>query len=340
MLKANLRTFPIALCAGLAIAVALGAGGSAQAEGRRWTLQLEPMYMEVYGHDQHVLTIHQVDLGSTPQMDAKTAVTLDTDSGPAYRAEFQRAWGQWGLGVDFFWFTTSQGTADLTASGGGPLSPARFEIADQSYTSTGPSEVLFYRVLEDTDLAVWTVDLYGLRTLAEKPESAIELQFGLRFGDFDNDYRAVVGIQDVAGTRVDASSNYDLMMGLVLGLTGEAHRGNQRIKGYIGQSVLFGSVELISLSRDFSGSFSETPAFVDEEILRAQRDVAIPITELRLKWTYHLGDHVAVGLGAASSAWWDVAVPPGVIPIADGDEALHENTIVFFGLLAAVEVTF
>ena len=39
------------------------------------------------------------------------------------------------------------------------------------------------------------------RILAEKPNSDVRMHFGLRLGDFDNDYRAVVGIEGVAGRR-------------------------------------------------------------------------------------------------------------------------------------------
>jgi len=327
----------------LVAAVALGTGGPAHAEDGRWTLQLEPMVVEAYGHDQHVLTIHEVDLGSTPPGEIKTAVNLDSDAGPAYRGELRYGRGQWAWGVDFFWFNTTQNIPDRAAAAdapGGGNGFVVFEVADQSFTSTDPSEVLYYSVLEDTDLAVWTVDFYAVRTLAEKADGGVHLQLGLRAGDFDNDYRAVVGVQGFAGSRLDASSNYDLMMGPVVGLAGDVHRGRHCLEGYLGQSVLFGSVELTSRSRAFNGPFIESPSYVAQELFRKQQDVAIPISELRIKWTYRLGRHIALGLGLNASAWWDVSVPPGVIPGEDGDETLHENTIVFAGALAALELTF
>ena len=323
----------------LAITVALVAVGPAHAKGK-WSLQLEPMFMDAYGHDQHVLTIHQLDLDSTPQTDDKTAVNLDTEAGTAYRFELQYNRGPWGWGFDFFWFNTGQGRPSRSAAASAPNNPVIFEVADRQFTSSDPSETLFYNVLEDTDLAVWTADLYALRTLAEKPDSSIRLQFGLRIGDFDNDYRAVVGIQDVAGRRLDASSNYGQMFGPLVGLAGDVRRGKNTIRGYLGQSLLIGDPELAGMSREFTGPFVEEAAFFTQESFFTQKDVAIPITDFRIKWTYGISRWIALGIGANTSVWWDVSVPPGVIPIADGDEALHENTIVFFGVTGAVHLTF
>jgi hypothetical protein len=334
--------FDIIVRAVLPIVVGLGVASSSHAGEGKWTVEFEPMYMTAYGHDQHVLTTHEIDFDATPQVDTETAVSLDTDSGLAYHAKFQHDRGQWACGVEFFWFDNSQTAPSSTAAAEGPsgtIDQVVFKIADRDFTSSDPSEIVFYRVLGDTDLAAWTADLYGLRTLTEKSKSGIHLQFGLRFGDFDNDYRAVAGVQDVNGSRVDASSNYDRMMGPLVGLAGDVHLGKSSIKGYIGQSVLIGSAALSSRYTEFTGPFS-APSFFAQETFDKEQDVAIPVTEFRIKWTYEVGKNASLGVGANTSAWWDVAVPPGVIPIEDGDEALHENTIVLFGVLGAVEYTF
>jgi hypothetical protein len=337
------RVFDLAVRPVLAVTVALGVGSASHAEEGKWSFKLEPMYMSAYGHDQHVLTIHEIDLDATPPRDDKTAVRIDTDDDFAYRGEVQYNRGQWGLGLDFFMFLTSQSAEDRAAAAHGPSGPldeVAFEVADRRFTSSDPSEVLFYGVLEDTDLEVWTLDLYAKRTLAEKPESGLQLLFGLRFGDFDNDYHAVVGIQDVGGALLDASSNYSRMMGPLVGLAGYVRRGRSSIEGYIGQSVLFGSAELTNVSREFTGPFGSTPSFSAQETFRSEQDVAIPITELRIRWTYGVTKKLSLGAGVDTSVWWDVPVPPGVIPIEGGGEALHENTIVFLGLLGSVKLAF
>ena len=322
------------------LTILLAVAGGAPAVAGDWSFDLQGIFMDAYGHDQHVLTVRELDPGSAPPLESATAVKLDTQSGLAYRGELQYRDGPWGFGLDFFWFSTSQDVPDRTTAAAGPLSPVAFEIADQAFGSTGPGQVLFYDLLEDTDLAVWTVDLYALRTLAESPASALRLQLGLRIADFDNDYRAVVGLVDVRGTRLDASSNYGMMLGPIVGLAGEIDVGKSTFEAYLGQSVLLGSAELSSMSRQFFGPFGETPAFFAQELFRADEDVAIPVSEVRLAWRYQATRHLSFGVGADASAWLDVPVPPGVIPGFRGDRVLHENTIVFYGLGLAVGLTF
>jgi hypothetical protein len=52
----------------LPIILALAVGSSAHAGEGKWTLQLEPMYMEASGHDQHVLTIREIDFAAARAM--------------------------------------------------------------------------------------------------------------------------------------------------------------------------------------------------------------------------------------------------------------------------------
>lgn len=328
-------------CLALTI-VAATMGDPAQAEDRKWSFRFEPMYVQVYGHDQHVLTIHEIDTDPS-SLDDKSAVNLDTDTGIAYRGEFQRSWGKWGVGADLFWFVTSQKADSRTAAAdgaGGTVDQVVFEVADQLFTSTDPGEVLFYDLLEDTDLELWTFDVYGTRTLAEQPHSRILLRFGLRNGDFDNDYRAVLGIRDAGGSKLDASSNYDRMMGPLVGLAGDIRQGRHTIEGAISQSVLIGKAALTSMSRGFTGPFTDATTFDDEERFRRVQDVAIPVTELRIAWSYRITERVALGAGAFAATWWDVSVPPGIVPLEGGDDVLHENTLVLFGLSGSVIVAF
>ena len=337
------RGLEITVRAVLTIVVVLGLGSSVRAAEGKWTFRLEPMILTTYGHDQHVLTVHEIDSDSTPSIVNKTAVSLDSGDGSAFHGEFRYARGQWTWGIDLFWFLTTQGGDNLTAVADGPsgtIDQVIFEVADLDFVSTDPGEVLFYDKLEDTDLEVWTVDAYAMRTLSGDSDRGVHFQFGLRVGDFDNDYHTAVGIQDTSGVLLDASSNYGLMVGPIVGLSGNTQIGKSSIEGYIGQSLLIGSVELSRTSREFTGPFGPMPAFFAQESLRTNKDVAIPVTEFRLRWTYRLSRMVALGVGANTSAWWDVSVPPGVIPIQGGDEALHENTIVFFGMTGAVELTF
>lgn len=314
--------------------------GSVLAADSGWSLLLEPMYMDGYGNDQHILTIHEFDFDSTPALDASTPVTLDTEQKPGYRFELQytRAqWSDWTFGLDFFWFATSQGRAGRANAADAPIDQVVFQAADRSFTSDGPGEVLFFRVLEDTDMAAWTADLYGLRTLAESSDSNLKVQFGLRNADFDNDVHTVAGIEDVEGALTDASSNYGRMIGPLIGLSAETQVGDGMLRGYLGQSIVFGSTDLTGTVQDFIGPANAAPSVTGVDLFRADRDVAIPITEFRINWLYPVTPSISVGLAVNASIWWDIPVPPGVVPISGGSDLFRENTVSYFGLGLAVK---
>jgi hypothetical protein len=322
------------------VTLALVVGAGSPARGGEWRIEFEPLLMDAYGHDQHVMTVHDFSADQGTMIDTQTPASITTNSGGAYRGTFQYGSGKWAWGVDYLWFNTSQDQVDLSVAAAGVGDLLVYEIADRSYVSTDPSEVLFFRVLEDTDLAIWTMDLYAERVLAERLGSSLSLMLGLRVGDFDNDYRAVVGVEGINGARQDASSNYSAMYGPLVGLTATARRGKHSVEGYLSQSIILGTAGLSTRARDFVGPYGEAPAFVFEQLFNESQDVAIPISELRLEWSYQLTRRLALSLNADTSTWWDVPVPPGVIPVAGGAQQLHENTIVFFGLGGGFRLTF
>ena len=308
-----------------------------------WSLRLDWLHMQVSGHDRPVVDIQEIDASGSQASNSQ--IILSTDSGSAYRTEVQyRMNKKWGFGVDFLWFKTSQSAPVATASADGPAGPIAeviYEIPDRQYSSTGPNEVLFYNVLEDTALATWTWDTYAIRNLSEKPNRTIDLQFGLRISDFDNDYRAVAGIQEQAGTRMDSSSNYPALPGPVVGVAGEWRRGKHIFEGFLAQAVLFGDVELDARTRDFLGPFSEMPdpPFFEDERLTLTQSETIPITDLQFRWTYQVSKMFGLGVGIHSSTWWGLPVPPGVEPGGEGSsQTLHENDLTFYGLMIGLEV--
>lgn len=311
-----------------AILVLLVCGGPAAGIDRPWRVSLEPVFVDVGGNDPPLV---DTDSGT---------LNLETDSGAGYRLEIQRDRRErWGWGLDFFWFTGSQTIARQTASGS-PGSPVSWRIADRAYTSLGPESVLFLERLPDTDMNVWTVDLYALRTLSSANRGAFQLLFGLRNADFDNDTRAVTGIEDLGGTRIDASSNYGRMIGPMVGVSVSRQRGKHEFGLTATQSAVFGDAELSASQSDFVGRFAgEAQEFAQVRTFSREESVAIPITELRTRWSYSVTPRVAFGVGARISAWIDVSIPPGVRPGGSLDRT-YEETIVLSGLFATVEARF
>lgn len=322
----------------LGLALAFAGLGSTAIGAASWSVRLEPMHTTARGHDQHVLTIHDVDVAA--QTDIQTAVHFETDTSIAWRGGVAYESGLWRWGTDFLWFSSPQGIPDLSAASPGGGQELRFEIPDRIHTSTGPGESLYYRVLEDNDLIIYKVDLYGERTLVESDESSLKLRIGVTLADFDNDYRVAVGVDGIGGTRIDASSNYAWMPGPMIGLSGDVKLGRGALEARLSQAVVFGDPDLTTMAREFTGPFSEDVAFTAEESLATRRDIAIPISEFEVRWSYPLTDHLALGAGVNAMVWWDVSVPPGVIPVPGGDQTLHENTLAIVGLFAAGKFSF
>jgi len=141
---------------------------------------------------------------------------------------------------------------------------------------------------------------------------------GLRNADFDNDYHGIAGIEAVNGSLIDASSNYDRMLGPLVGVIGEIQLGRSTLSGYIGQSVVFGSANLSRTISDFVGPASEAPTIVAQESFRRKQDVSIPITEFRITWLHPISRRFSLGVTANASIWSDVPVPPAIVPDVAG----------------------
>lgn len=314
----------------------------AWADGGTWTLSVEATHVSVYGLDPHVLNVRETAAAGAPARTSAVSLESDGDYAPRVGARYSR--GRWGLGVDFIYFVSKQSVPNRTASSDDGRRVV-FEGAGRTFVSNGPGETLFYGVLEDTELSMWTADLFLTRLMTNREDSALQLLVGLRNADFDNDYRAVTGVEGVGGRRSDASSNYGRMMGPLVGLAGEVRWGRNTLGALLGQSLVFGEAELSHRVRDFDGPLdqafdveAEVAGTFAEDRFRATRDVAIPISELRLDWSYRLSRRFSLGAGVSGSVWWDVPVPPGTAP-SGGIDSLRETTVVFLGLGAALTVS-
>lgn len=308
-------------------------GGSARAEDDRWLVRVGPGYVDVQGHDPQILN---VDGSAT----SRSAFRLETESdiGRHLAARYRRG-EKWAWGADFSWFTGAQDLPTRTAAGADGA-PVVFEITDREFVSTSPEQVLFFRRLGDTDLNAWTFDVYASRRLWRGPHGRLQLLVGVRNADFDNDNRFVAGIEDAGGARVDASSNYDRMIGPLVGLELDRAWGKSQFALTLTQSVVQGDVELSVVQSDFSGPFIDgSEEIVNQRDFRQTKSVTIPITDLRVQWTYPATRRLSYGLGLGISRWSDVSVPPGVRPTGSLD-TLYESTITLSGLFAGLEFGF
>jgi len=303
-------------------------------QGADWILRAEPRYVEVYGHDQHALTLRSRDTSAVPAVESASGIDVENPPSPNLAVSIQRMEEGSGWGFDLFYFGVTADGINRTDAGSATVEVV-YEASDQVYSSTAPTDVVYYTLRGDNRLEMWTGDLYYLRTLSP----GLDLQLGIRFGDFDNDYHAVIGVQGSQGTFLDAVSNYPRMMGPLVGLSGTLAQGRHRIEGYLGQSVIVGRASLNYTALHFTGTPS-SPTIDDQRRFSDFVQVAIPISELRLRYSFQLTGHLGLGIGLGTSAWWDVPTPPGVAPDPNAGQTLHEDTVVLYSLLTHVEWRF
>jgi len=299
-----------------------------------WNLRVEGSQGGAYGNDRHALTIHDRDTAGAPVTDRSAGIDVDLTASTNVGFGVQRVDDGSGWGFDLFYFGITADGINRTASGSA-TNEIVFDASAESYSSTSAATVLYYQLREDNRLEMWTAELYYLRRLTP----GVELQTGLQFADFDNDYRSTVGIQGVEGTFLDASSNYPRMMGPLVALNSSFREQRHRVEAYLGQGVVMGRASIKYSARHFTGTPS-APTVDDERSFSDFVQAVIPISQLRLRYSFQLTERLSLGTGVSTSVWWDVPVPPGVEPGSDADTQLHENTVVLYGVLANVEWRF
>ena len=391
-----MKKFLVVLC--VAVLVFGGAGSIAQAQDDGWSIQLEPMWMDVKGNDIHVGDIFRWKIdwyydGVKGIYTRKYGVTyepinLDMDDNLTVRAELTYRKNQWGLGFSGWWFNT-----DASVSGR-VTTPKRIEGTDGvnfwgTYYRNGVRmwdhtirpvwtelEVSGFSPVDywaGNDLGVWTIDVHGIRTLAEKKDSHVDLAFGLKFGSLDNkrsegqSQRAFIYDAFGPGLHFDnqitlqskSEADYGLMAGPVLGFQGKARYEKFGIEGLVNQSLLIGKVDQSGHWRDTDdmwivkgpkgGPFTPVRqyAYLDGNFPFSKKEtVALPVTEAKLKFLYFIRDNISAGIGGFASIWWNAPVAPkwsipGDWTALEGTGwRLQEDTLVFYGGMLALNIQF
>ncbi|PIX22818.1 MAG: hypothetical protein COZ68_11105 [Deltaproteobacteria bacterium CG_4_8_14_3_um_filter_43_13] len=361
-------------------------GKSSYAEGG-WSIQLEPMWMDVTGNDVHVGDVFNYKEEFTEDAEGNYTVkygvtydpiNLNMDSKLTLRTEIVYKKTQWGLGVSGWWFNT-----DASLSGRVTTPPSESTGDGYTYYVNGvrmwdSTIIPVYNELEESycspvdywarnDLGVWTANIFGLRTLAEKENSHIDLTFGLKVGSLNNDrnegqtQRAYVedyyyyGLDFDNNIRLESTSkaDYGLMAGPSIGLQGKAKYKRVGIEALVNQSVLIGKVDQSGTWTDiddilytYGGSTIRHNVYTGGFSFSKDETVAIPVTELRLKFMVDLMKNVSIGIGGFASIWYNAPLAPkwsvpGDWTAAEGSGwRLQKNTLVFYGGMAALNIRF
>ena len=185
------------------------------------------------------------------------------------------------------------------------------------------------------------------------------MTFGAKFGGFNNSlsesayqspstsyYTYYNGgssttYSSVGGAGNSVNSNF--LVGPSIGFNGSGKYGNNRLEGMINQSVLIGNFSrknsLVSqywysyssfpINYPSSYSYPSVSSFSDSET------VAIPVTEMKIKYLYDVTENLSLGLGFFASLWVDTPTPPAVQ--ATGQQY---KTLVFYGGLGSINLRY
>ena len=301
-----------------------------------WEIQLIPMWMWVAGFDEHVGDIVERTFDDFPSGDPKVAdsnnkpINLEMDSNVTGRVELTYLMNQYGFGVSGWFFLT-----DSDDESGGVTSPgddgsnvfvnsvtmwdAPFLPFIDEGTEFGP-----FSFFADSELNTFTVDLYGLRTLAEKPASRIYLLAGVKVGWLDMELNH--GLSTSGSTEEDdrsfsASSAAEAEywgIGPMVGFAGDVKREQFRVKAFITQSVLAGEQDLDGV---FNSNFDDEGFPVRGSVrFNKEETLFVPVTEMQIKAKYEITENIAIGLAGFASIWYDAPAPPTYhAPLGSGD---------------------
>ena len=258
-----------------------------------WSVQLEPMWMDVYGYDEHVGDIvkyreeFSVDGAGNITLDYSATyepINLNMKDKFTLRGEAIYRKNQWGFGLSGWWFGT-----DDSKSGRVTTPPEETTLTGYIYYQNGVrmwdhTISPLYNELEDSymspvdywaedKLEVWTGDLFLSRTLAEKKDSFANFSLGAKLGSlkikenlgqkqraFIYDYDYGCNFDNHVSLESTSEANYGFMAGPVLGFEGKVKCQKFGIEGFINQSVLFGKVEHTGLWEDIDDILWVDPA--------------------------------------------------------------------------------
>jgi hypothetical protein len=159
---------------------------------------------------------------------------------------------------------------------------------------------------------------------------------GVRFADVEWN-NGVTATDPTTGAFIDsANTNLDFDgFGGRVGILGRRYIGKRGLFSLYGKgdfSVLFGEVDITTNLLNVGG-----PAFI-----RTSNDITVPVTEIELGGSAHLGAHATLSAGYFWSAWHDLGMSPttnffNLFQISHYDDA---NILGWNGLFGRVEVAF
>jgi len=327
-----------------------------------WNLQLEPMYMGVAGANSHFanITTSSGCCSSPVQTSFTTSQNFGMGGNGTFRGQLEYMPGDWGVGISGWWFDTS---GSINQS----MNASNVGYNSNNFTnSNGPGYWGLLKSSANNSLGVWNLDAYVIKSLGEFQNGGINLTFGAKFGSFNNNtseafnpgqtgfassyfdsYGKFAGMRSnniTTNENAANSASASLLVGPSIGLQGSVKYGDHRLEGLLGQSVLIGNVNRKAFSVSYYSyqysyyPYSYTtsgPTYTYNTSFSDSETVAIPVTEMKIKYLYDVTENLSLGLGFFASLWVDTPTPPAV---QANDQ--QYKTLVFYGGLGSINLRY
>ncbi len=313
---------------------------------RAWEFQLEPMWMDVGGWNEHVGDIVNASFttivgppGVASDIRDRRPVNLDLDAGFAFRGSVTYEYQQWGVGAAGWFFGTDDSLSG-TVTTPVPTADTFFrnfvsfwgEPRGGGINELEPSGVAPEEFRVDQELDTFTAEVFGFRTLAENSSSRIDAIVGVKVGQlettqnqsrnlrsfFFDDFGPGLHFNNFISLSSTAEAEF-LGVGPMVGFSGRATWGRLAFHTFVTQSLLIGDADLEGLFTDIDDiSSTPDPAGPFTPLLLIRSDLPfstserafIPVTEFQLVAEWHITRILAVGATGFAAIWFDAPVAP------------------------------
>jgi hypothetical protein len=291
-----------------------------ETEREKWRLHLELMVTNVRGADQQVgSTVMRDESGPIP-LETSSVIQSELDTDFSARLTWEWTPGRWGLSVTGWVYDGADGddrrnVSSDSANGIETLLRTEALLPEFVVSDTGVD------LLATNHFELASVEISGSRDLAVGERSRFFATAGLRLAYLKDNRVDVLTGPTTALHR--GTSEADILAGPIIGFHGRAQWRKHRVEGYLTQSVVFGNV-------NEDAEYNLGGASPVRSLWSDSREIALPITDIDIRWSYDLWRRVSLGVGYFASIWWDAPLAP-IGNTAVGPARTNESTFVVSG---------
>jgi hypothetical protein len=294
------------------------------------------MHVVLSGLDLRQSSVVTTDMSRRPARTTSEQLVAKLDEDLGIRLVVERHAGPWGWGITGWYYDGPDSEASQAALISDPLREIEVFVDSPIHgriqaPDVGNGALSF---LSDEHFKMGSAQIYAFGRVAQGERNTLELTGGLRFGWLSDTPTESLFLREgtsIRAFRHGAVMETDLLTGPELGLRARARFGRHRLEGAFSQAMVYGNADHRALfTEDQDGEKRARTEF------RTEQTVTVPITELRVGWSWNAWRNLSIGAGILFSAWWDIPVGTiGQTPVTSPQ--LGKETLTVFAPMLVVE---